>query len=210
MRKSFILLIFLLIVPSTAQASTLQSGSSGAAVRTLQRGLAAHHFMTWGQVTGHYGERTWHAVMAFQKWSGIERDGVAGPQTQRTLARAGQPRPQGRGAANRLEIWRARQILAVINGGKIRRLISISSGRPGYATPLGRYRVYSKIVDEWSHKYNAPMPYASYFTGGIALHGSADVPGYPASHGCVRVPYIWMRDVYNAAPMGRQVLVLDR
>jgi len=166
--------------------------------------------MRFDQVSGQFGELTWSAVMAFQKWRGIERDGVAGPITQRYLRKSGQPQPAAKGSANRLEIWRSSQLLAVVQNNQIRRMVSISSGRPGYSTPLGRFRIYSKVLNEWSHKYNAPMPYSSYFTGGIALHQSADVPGYPASHGCVRVPASWARDVWRAAPIGRQVIVLAR
>lgn len=196
--------------PGLAQARTLQQGSHGKDVKTLQAQLVKKRFLQPQFVSGNYGTRTYFAVQAFQKWWGLTRDGVAGPKTQGALLRSGNPRPQGRGESTRVEIWRARQLVAFIQGGQVRRVFAISSGRSGYTTPTGRFRIYSKVRDEWSHKYNAPMPYASYFYGGIALHESADVPAYPASHGCVRVPGVWIVDVWRATPVGRQVLVLDR
>lgn len=189
---------------------TLDQGSQGQDVRILQSRLAAKHFLAPGLISGRYGERTWWAVQAFQKWRGLSRDGVAGPMTQRALAGRATPVPLGRGERDRIEIWRARQLAAVIQAGKIRRIFAVSTGRPGHSTPLGRFRIFSKIVDDWSRQYHAPMPYASYFTGGIALHQAADVPAYPASHGCVRVPGVWIGDIWRATPIGRQVLVLNR
>ena len=175
-----------------------------------QKSLAKKHFLRYNQAGGSYNDLTAAAVTAFQKWAGLGRDGVAGPETQKALVRAGSPHPMGRGDANRLELWRNRQLLAVVQNNRIRRVITISSGRAGYTTPLGRFRVFSKVRDEWSRKYHAPMPYASYFSGGIAMHESDDVPGYAASHGCVRVPASWIVDVWNTATIHKQVLVLAK
>ena len=84
----------------------------------------------------------------------------------------------------------------------------ISAGRDwcpdisrGCRTPIGRYYVQSKGgPDCISSKYpipdgGAPMPYCMFFHGGYALHASSDVPGYHASHGCVRLFYedaLWL------------------
>jgi lipoprotein-anchoring transpeptidase ErfK/SrfK len=51
------------------------------------------------------------------------------------------------------------------------------------------------------------MPYASYFRGGIAMHQSPDVPSYPASHGCVRLPSSEAQRVYAFADVGTRVVV---
>jgi lipoprotein-anchoring transpeptidase ErfK/SrfK len=51
------------------------------------------------------------------------------------------------------------------------------------------------------------MPWASYFTGGIALHAYPDVPAYPASHGCVRLPAPEAQRVYDFALQGTPVYV---
>jgi len=85
-------------------------------------------------------------------------------------------------------------------GGNLVRWGPVSSAR-GYCpdlhhgchTPTGHYRIYSKGgPDCVSTKFpigrgGAPMPYCMYFNGGFALHGSYEVPGYNASHGCIRM-----------------------
>jgi lipoprotein-anchoring transpeptidase ErfK/SrfK len=55
--------------------------------------------------------------------------------------------------------------------------------------------------------YRVWLPYASYFTGGIAFHESPDVPTRPASHGCVRVPAADAPTVYAFATIGMRVVV---
>lgn len=65
----------------------------------------------------------------------------------------------------------------------------ISTGRGG-ATPHGSFSAGPKIRHKTSRKYNnAPMPWAVQVYGDIFIHGSSSVPNYPASHGCVRMPY---------------------
>jgi lipoprotein-anchoring transpeptidase ErfK/SrfK len=51
------------------------------------------------------------------------------------------------------------------------------------------------------------MPYASYFVGGIAMHEYPDVPAYPASHGCVRLPEGEASHVYSFVELGTPVYV---
>lgn len=66
----------------------------------------------------------------------------------------------------------------------------ISSARKGYYTPAGTYRPQRMYKRYFSKKYdNAPMPYAIFFNGGYAIHGTTDLRhlGRPASHGCVRL-----------------------
>jgi lipoprotein-anchoring transpeptidase ErfK/SrfK len=66
----------------------------------------------------------------------------------------------------------------------------ISSGKSGYATPTGTFRPGYMTPMHRSRKYNnAPMPYAIFFNGGVAVHGTTAVGalGRPASHGCIRL-----------------------
>ncbi len=66
----------------------------------------------------------------------------------------------------------------------------ISSGRSGFTTPRGAYAPVRLERMHYSRKYdNAPMPYAIFFRGGYAIHGTTEVSrlGRPASHGCVRL-----------------------
>ena len=73
------------------------------------------------------------------------------------------------------------------NGIRIARS-SISSGTKGRSTPTGVFTILEKEVTHFSNKYHhAPMPYMQRLTWqGIALHGGV-LPGYPASHGCIRL-----------------------
>jgi hypothetical protein len=66
----------------------------------------------------------------------------------------------------------------------------VSTGKPGYSTPPGRYQPIRMHKKYFSRKYdNAPMPYAIFFHGGYAIHGTTDLKrlGRIASHGCVRL-----------------------
>lgn len=66
----------------------------------------------------------------------------------------------------------------------------VSTGRAGYTTPAGRYQPIRMHKQWYSKKYdNAPMPYAIFFNGGYAIHGTTDIEnlGRIASHGCVRL-----------------------
>jgi lipoprotein-anchoring transpeptidase ErfK/SrfK len=51
------------------------------------------------------------------------------------------------------------------------------------------------------------LPWASYIVGGIAMHSFASVPGYPASHGCIRMPAPEARWMYKRTPIGTPVWV---
>lgn len=66
---------------------------------------------------------------------------------------------------------------------------NVSTGRRGFGTPAGKFSALSKARHRVSRKYNnAPMPFAVQIWGGYFIHGSPSVPGWPASHGCVRMP----------------------
>jgi len=88
---------------------------------------------------------------------------------------------------------------------------TISSGKPGYETPTGVFAVLQKDKDHYSKKYHhAPMPYDLRLTWeGISVHGG-HVPGYPASHGCVRLPIAFSRALFNEARLGMTVTITDR
>ena len=76
-----------------------------------------------------------------------------------------------------------------------------------------QYFGYAYYIPDYSYRYNYSvpfstyLPYASYFNNGIAFHEYPDVPPYPASHGCVRVPTPEARRVYNFARMNTVVVV---
>ena len=89
-------------------------------------------------------------------------------------------------------------------------MLHISSGRPGYDTPTGRFAVTRKFTKDWSVPYAVWLPWASYFVGGVAFHESPDVPSTAASHGCVRVPHGDAEWLYRRIPVGTPVAVLAK
>jgi len=87
---------------------------------------------------------------------------------------------------------------------------TISSGKPGHETPTGVFTILQKNKDHRSNLYNnAPMPWMQRLTwDGIALHGGT-LPGYPASHGCVRLPQAFAEKLFAQTRNGDTVVVAE-
>jgi len=87
---------------------------------------------------------------------------------------------------------------------------TISSGKRGHATPTGVFTILQKDKNHHSNKYsNAPMPYMQRLTwDGIALHAGG-LPGYPASHGCVRLPLAFSEGLFKETSMGMTVVITN-
>ena len=184
----------------------LTMGAGGAAVRAFQERLAALGYLPPGYATGAYDYRTMQATIAFQGWEGITRDGVGGPLTLRALQVAGRPVPWSR-EGRHMEVHKAQQVLLLVDGGVVVRAIHVSTAAPGHLTPDGTFAIYRKERMSWSVPFQVWMPYASYFTGGYALHEYPDVPPYPASHGCIRVPAGESVVVWDFATIGTPVTI---
>jgi hypothetical protein len=95
------------------------------------------------------------------------------------------------------------------NGIRIARS-SVSTGRPGHSTPTGVFTILEKEVHHTSSIYKgAEMPYMERVTwGGIALH-AGDLPGYPDSHGCVRLPLEFSKLLFGVTMKGATVIIAD-
>ena len=96
----------------------------------------------------------------------------------------------------------------VYRGDKLVGVSTISSGKKGKETPLGFWAVKVKKKKGFSRKYdNAPMPFMQmYDEKGIAFHGGAN-PGYPASHGCVRLPVKFAERLFALTKIGTEVVI---
>jgi lipoprotein-anchoring transpeptidase ErfK/SrfK len=176
--------------------------------RELQERLAKLKFLPRSAVDGVEGYRTQQAVIAFQAWNGLGRDGVVGPQTTAALASAHRPKPRAGGPDHRIEVYRSRGVALLVEHGRLKRAIHVSSGGPATPTPAGTYEVFRKELKSWSVPFQVWLPYASYFNQGIAFHEYPDVPPFPASHGCVRVPAPEAKGVYEFASLGTTVVVI--
>ena len=101
------------------------------------------------------------------------------------------------------------QVAHIYRGTTLIGITTVSTGKPGNDTPVGRFTILQKKVDHVSNLYNAPMPYMQRLTwDGIALHAGR-IPGTPASHGCVRLPKDFARLLYGVTAMGASVEVTD-
>ena len=179
---------------------------SSAGITAVQRKLIAIKYLPSGAATGKNDYRTQQAVMAFQAWHGLSRDGLVGPATRTALETAAVPKPTI-ASGRRIELYRQKGVVLLIADGKVVRVIHTSTGKPGFGTPAGSYKIYRKATRDWSYPFQVWLPFASYFTGGYAFHEYADVPATPASHGCARIPTPEAPVVYSFASLGTVVNV---
>jgi hypothetical protein len=101
-----------------------------------------------------------------------------------------------------------RQRATVYRNGVRIGVSTVSSGKDGYETPTGVFTILEKDKDHRSRTYDdAPMPYQQRLTWkGVALH-AGNLPGFPASHGCVRLPMEFAKKLFAVTPMGGTVVI---
>lgn len=202
--------------PSRPKPAKLKRGASGPKVLALQRRLDELGYWI-GTADGNYGMVTQQAVYALQKAAGLGRDGVVGPKTQRALDKGTRPKAKSK-KGRVVEINLKRQLLMVVDGGKVVRIFNTATGSNQHyvyegerhlaVTPKGRFKV-GRQINAWRYGPLGALYRPKYFNGGIALHGAYSVPPYPASHGCARlsVPamdWIWK---HGDVPVGTAVWV---
>jgi lipoprotein-anchoring transpeptidase ErfK/SrfK len=119
--------------------------------------------------------------------------------------------PQLSGAGPVLVVVNIKRQMAYVyrNGLRIGRS-SVSTGKEGHETPTGVFTILEKHEEHYSNKYNgAPMPFMQRLTwDGVALH-AGKIPGYPASHGCVRLPYAFSELLFGATTTGVTVVIAN-
>jgi putative peptidoglycan binding protein/L,D-transpeptidase-like protein len=203
--------------PADPASQTFSLGDSGPAVRELQQQLRELGYWI-DEPTGHYGQLTRQAVMAFQKVEGLSRDGVAGPRTRDRLPDAERPEPRN-DENDGIEVDLERQLLLVVRDGKLKWAFNTSTGsgedydRPsggtGVArTPRGEFEI-ERQIDGVRKAELGDLYRPKYFHGGIAVHGSGSIPAQPASHGCVRLTNAAMDLLWSSgvAEIGTDVIV---
>lgn len=96
----------------------------------------------------------------------------------------------------------------VFRGSTLIGVSTVSTGKPGHETPTGEFEILQKKVMHKSNLYDdAPMPFMQRLTwDGIALH-AGNIPGRPASHGCVRLPSAFAKKLFAATEMGALVSI---
>ena len=182
----------------------VRPGGRGPAVRLLQARLAHLGYVVGRR--GLYDARTARAVLAFRKVSGLARTPLANREVFRRLARGGgRFKVRYPSHARHVEASISKQVIALIDKGKVVRIYPISSGAAATPTVRGTFRVYRKEYGTNSHG----MVHSSYFIRGYAIHGYASVPAYNASHGCLRVPIPDALAIFNWVNYGTRVDVYD-
>ena len=201
--------------PVPTEGDTLKVGDSGPYVKSVQQRLSSLGYWN-GTPDGAYGMLTAQAVMALQKAAGLGRDGVYGPSTRAALQNGA--RPQSRIGGTGIEVDKARQLLLVVRAGKVVTILNTSTGSGETYTSRGSQHVAStpsgtfgtfRSVDRLDKGPLGDLWRPRYFNGGIAVHGAASIPGYPASHGCARVSNPAMNMIWSAGlmPIGGRVVV---
>ena len=117
----------------------------------------------------------------------------------------------GPGAGIRILVSIPQQKAWVFENGDLLATSPVSTGRRGHETPVGHFHILQKAVHHRSNIYsNAPMPYMERLTqSGIALH-AGHLPGYPASHGCIRLPWGFAKRLYGLTNGATRVTITRR
>jgi lipoprotein-anchoring transpeptidase ErfK/SrfK len=102
----------------------------------------------------------------------------------------------------------AQQKLRIYDANGLFAEAPVSTGMPGHPTPMGVFSVIQKHKFHHSNIYSgAPMPYMQRITwSGVAIHAGV-LPGYPASHGCIRMPMAFAVKMWNWTKMGARVVI---
>jgi lipoprotein-anchoring transpeptidase ErfK/SrfK len=164
--------------PAAAEMPAVGTGS-GADTAVAQARLIELGFWA-GNTEGKYDFTTKQAVMAFQKYIGLQADGVLGADTAAYLTNYVERAHASANTGNLVEIDKAKQLLFLVVDGKTVWTFNTSTERP----------------DGWWEGDLGKIYRPKYFNGGIAVHGMTSVPNHPVSHGCVRLStpamdFIW-------------------
>jgi lipoprotein-anchoring transpeptidase ErfK/SrfK len=138
-------------------------------------------------------------------------------------------------AQMRVIINLSEQRVYLLEGGSVTLISPIASGKPGWSTPTGNFKIFSKDIDHRSRSFGsvidasarvvnsnatphshvpagchyrpAPMPYFMEFSPAVGMHAGY-LPGYPASHGCVRMPRDSAAEFFERVHTGTPVTVV--
>ena len=194
---------------------TLRAGFRGGQVVALEKAL---HHATYpaGKRDGNFGYEDEQAVIAFEKFHHLARDAVVPPKEAEAIAASRRPRPPKRHLAHYIDVDISRQILVEVKHHKVTHTLPVSTGGEytyssgnGTAiahTPRGHFSIIRKRTG-WDVGSLGALWYPNYFVGGFAIHGYPEVPTYPASHGCIRIPMYTAKPFFYREPLGVPVFV---
>ena len=192
-------------------------GNGGSDTAAIQQRLLDLGFWLTG-VDGDYGLTTSQAVMAFQKYMGLEATGRVNQATADALTSMEWRAHALADAGTLVEINKDTQLLFVVQNGRTVWIFNTSTGdgqpyeeedqnTPGEVqtgvsvTRNGLHSIYRERPEGWWEGDLGKIYRPKYFSGGQAVHGSNNVPAYPASHGCVRVSIQAMDFIWDSGIM---------
>ena len=206
----------------TPLSRTIGPGVTGDDVTRLQQRLVELGFDP-GPADGIFGPATQMSVWAYQKLvMGLSGADVTGKVTPDLWAKMEQSltihplRPDA--TPTHVEVYLPSQTAVLFQDGKPRLITHISTGtgqewcEEGYCsiaiTPGGVYQ-FGRRVDGWDDSVLGQLYNPVYFNYGVAIHGAYNVPLYPASHSCVRIPMHIAKYFPSLVKRGDQVFVFD-
>jgi hypothetical protein len=192
-------------------------GNGGSDTAAIQQRLLDLGFWLTG-ADGDYGLTTSQAVMAFQKYLGLEATGRVNQATADALTSMEWKAHALADAGTLVEINKDKQLLFVVQNGRTVWIFNTSTGdgqpyeeedqnTPGEVqtgvsvTRNGLHSIYRERPEGWWEGDLGKIYRPKYFSGGQAVHGSNNVPAYPASHGCVRLSIQAMDFIWDSGIM---------
>lgn len=218
LNMKLLLSLGLLLISMVSTAVAQQNRSvTRVQIKAAERRLAEMGYWT-GVVDGVIDPATQAALIAFQKWEGRPVTGKLTLQEIEAIRTSAAPKAR-EPEYEHVEVDVDRQVLLIVDKEGGVRILPVATGtnKPfvydnqtsiAY-TPRGRFVVYDKVIG-WDVDAPGQMYYSNYISGGIAIHGSYNVPIRPASQGCIRIPMFAAREVSKLLKVGTIVLVYDK
>lgn len=180
----------------------LHQGECGKVVKGFKRELAAMGFVSGGGSC--FNGRLGREVLAYRKVNDMNRSQQAGAGLVKSVyAGRGGFHLKYPNAGEHAEVSIPKQVLVLAKAGKPFAIYPVSTGKSSTPTITGHYSVYRLEPGINSHG----MYYSDYWHNGYAVHGYAEVPNYPASHGCVRTFIADQPRIYEQLHLGEDIFV---
>lgn len=180
----------------------LHPGECGRVVKGFKKALAKMGYASGGGRC--FNGRTGREVLAYRKVNGMARTERAGRGlVEDVFGGRGGYHVRYPGAGEHAEVSLAKQVLVLTKGDKPFAIYPVSTGKPSTPTITGHYTFYRREPGYNSHG----MYYSFYWHNGYAVHGYAEVPDYPASHGCVRTFIADQPRIYYQLHYGESIFV---
>jgi hypothetical protein len=182
--------------------SALHPGECDRVVKAFKQNLAKMGYVAGGGSC--FNGRTGREVLAYRKVNDMARtEGAGRGLVKNVFGDRGGYHVRYPGDGEHAEVPLSKQVLVLANGDKPFAIYPVSTGKPSTPTVTGHYHFYLR-----SPGYNSEgMYYSFYWHNGYAVHGYAEVPNYPASHGCVRTFIADQPRIYDQLNYGESIFV---